>query len=63
MTGSPGAAYYSIKRHRERYAKMTPEQRVEDDAYWAKQAQSDRVVFSTLVVAVAAVLAWVLMKW
>lgn len=48
MPGSPGAGWVAIKRHRERYAKMTPEQRAEDDRYWARQEKIDRVTFGFL---------------
>lgn len=50
MPGSLGAVWYAIKRHRERYAKITLEQKLEDDRYWAKQCKIDNIIFSSMII-------------
>lgn len=61
MPGSPGAAWLAIKRHRERYAKMTPKERLEDDHYWTRQAKIDNIVFGSLILVICFII-WMFLK-
>lgn len=50
-----------LRRARERYNRLTPEARLIEDAYWARQERIDRILFiigAVWLVVCAGVLIW-----